>query len=187
MPKKRPTSLVPVERIEKCILLIRREKVMLDRDLAELYGVKPIALRQQVSRNIDRFPDDFMFRLTQEEANALVSQNVIPSKRSLGGSLPFVFTQGTCPKTGRHGEEVRHSFQSRLRRHSQAHGSAGTEKAASYRIPNSKGRLNRYSLRNPLPAVGFNSTATLLLPRQWRRFSEKALFDGKPTAENHRG
>ena len=93
MPKKRPPPLVPVERIEKSILLIRGEKVMLDRDLAKLYRVKPIALRQQVSRNIDRFPEDFMFRLTQEEANALVSQNVIPSKRSLGGSLPYVFTQ----------------------------------------------------------------------------------------------
>lgn len=66
---------------------------MLDRSLAELYGVKAIALRQQVSRNITRFPEDFMFRLTQEEAESLVSQNVIPSKRSLGGSLPYVFTQ----------------------------------------------------------------------------------------------
>ncbi len=93
MPKKRPPHPVPVERIEKSILLIRGEKVLLDRDLAKLYGVKPIALRQQVSRNIERFPEDFMFRLTQEEADALVSQNVIPSKRSLGGSLPYVFAQ----------------------------------------------------------------------------------------------
>ena len=51
---------------------------MLDRDLAELYGVKPIALRQQVKRNIERFPDDFMFQLTSHEAESLVSQNVIP-------------------------------------------------------------------------------------------------------------
>ncbi len=93
MPKTRPPPLVPAGRIEKSILLIRGEKVLLDRDLAKLYGVKPIALRQQVSRNIERFPEDFMFRLTQEEADALVSQNVIPSKRSLGGSLPYVFTQ----------------------------------------------------------------------------------------------
>ena len=68
-------------------------QVMLDRDLALLYGVKPIALRQQVSRNRERFPEDFMFRLTPKEADLLVSQNVIPSKRSLGGSLPYVFTQ----------------------------------------------------------------------------------------------
>ena len=90
---KKQTTLVPVERIERAILLIRGHKVMLDRDLAELYGVKAIALRQQVSRNTSRFPPDFMFRLSQEEAEALVSQNVIPSKRSLGGSLPCAFTQ----------------------------------------------------------------------------------------------
>ena len=66
---------------------------MLDRDLAELYGVKTIALRQQVKRNLERFPEDFMFQLTPEEGDVLVSQNVIPSKRSLGGSLPYAFTQ----------------------------------------------------------------------------------------------
>ena len=66
---------------------------MIDRDLATLYGVKTIALRQQVRRNLDRFPEDFMFRLTAEEAETLVSQNVIPTRRSLGGSLPYVFTQ----------------------------------------------------------------------------------------------
>ncbi len=86
-------SLIPVERIEKSILLIRGHKVMLDKDLATLYEVKPIALRQQVRRNMDRFPDDFMFQLTQEEVDVLVSQNVIPSKRSLGGYLPYVFNQ----------------------------------------------------------------------------------------------
>src|SRR6266568_580936 len=79
--------------IERRIYLIPGNKVMLDRDLAELYGVKPIALRQQVKRNRRRFPADFMFRLTMREANILVSQNVIPSRRSLGGSLPYVFTQ----------------------------------------------------------------------------------------------
>src|SRR5574340_449702 len=91
--KRSANSLIPVERIERAILLIRGHKVMLDRDLAELYGVKAIALRQQVGRNEVRFPPDFMFRLSQEEAEALVSQNVIPSKRSLGGSLPYAFTQ----------------------------------------------------------------------------------------------
>jgi hypothetical protein len=66
---------------------------MLDRDLAELYQVKTIALRQQVKRNLSRFPPDFMFQLTAKEAGILVSQSVIPSLRSLGGSLPYVFTQ----------------------------------------------------------------------------------------------
>lgn len=84
---------IPIERIEQRIILLRGLKVMLDRDLADLYGVKTIALRQQVSRNSDRFPDDFMFQITAEEADAMVSQSVIPSRRSLGGSLPYVFTQ----------------------------------------------------------------------------------------------
>lgn len=68
---------------------------MLDRDLAELYEVKAIALRQQVKRNELRFPPDFMFQLTAKEADLLVllKLNVIPSRRSLGGSLPYVFTQ----------------------------------------------------------------------------------------------
>lgn len=66
---------------------------MLDTQLAALYGVKSIRLRQQVRRNLDRFPQDFMFQLTREEAELLVSQNVIPSRRSLGGTLPLVSTQ----------------------------------------------------------------------------------------------
>ena len=60
-------SVIPVERIENSILLIRREKVMLDADLAELYGVPTKALNQAVKRNIDRFPEDFMFQLTNQE------------------------------------------------------------------------------------------------------------------------
>lgn len=66
---------------------------MLDRDLAELYGVKAIALRQQVKRNLDRFPEDLLFQLTAEETKLLVSQNVIADRRSLGGSKPFAFTE----------------------------------------------------------------------------------------------
>jgi len=61
-------SLIPVERIERSILLIRGQKVMLDRDLAYLYGVPTKVLNQTVKRHIDRFPDDFMFQLTMEEA-----------------------------------------------------------------------------------------------------------------------
>jgi hypothetical protein len=87
------TAIVPVVAIERRIYLIRGEKVMLDRDLAALYQVKPIALRQQVKRNQERFPDDFVFRLSKNEAEALVSQNVIPSRRSFGGYLPYAFTE----------------------------------------------------------------------------------------------
>ncbi len=64
---------------------------MIDRDLAELYGVKAIRLREQVKRNIDRFPEDFMFQLTTDEADLMVSQNAIPSRQHLGGTLPYVF------------------------------------------------------------------------------------------------
>jgi hypothetical protein len=73
---KRPKSLVPVEQIERAILLIRGQRVMLDRDLAELYGVETRMLKQAVRRNVGRFPGDFMFELTKEEARSLRSQNV---------------------------------------------------------------------------------------------------------------
>jgi hypothetical protein len=86
-------AIIPVERIASRIYLIRGEKVMLDKDLAELYQVKAIALRQQLKRNMERFPDDFMFQLTDHEVDALLSQNVIPSRRVLGGSLPYAFTE----------------------------------------------------------------------------------------------
>lgn len=66
---------------------------MLDRDLAILYGVRAIALRQQIKRNRERFPEDFMFKLTKEESENLVSQNVIPSLKSLGGYKPYAFTE----------------------------------------------------------------------------------------------
>jgi hypothetical protein len=79
--------------VEGLIHMIRGQRVMLDRDLAGLYEVRPIALRQQVKRNKARFPADFMFHLTPAEAEALVSQSVIPSRRSLGGALPYVFTE----------------------------------------------------------------------------------------------
>ena len=86
-------NLIPVERVERKILLIRGHKVMLDSDLAKLYGVKPIRLREQVKRNRDRFPWDFMFQLTEDEVEILVSQNAIPSRKHLGGYSPYVFTQ----------------------------------------------------------------------------------------------
>jgi len=85
--------IINEESIKTKIHTIRGVQVMLDRDLAELYGVKPIRLREQMRRNIDRFPDDFMFELSKEEADLMVSQNAIPSKQHLGGSLPYVFTE----------------------------------------------------------------------------------------------
>ena len=87
------TSLALQKTIENKIFLLRGLRVMLDRDIAELYGVKPIRLREQVKRNKKRFPEDFMFQLTKEEADILVSQNAIPSKKHLGGYLPYAFTE----------------------------------------------------------------------------------------------
>jgi ORF6N domain len=75
------------------IYYIRGCKVMLDRDLAELYGVEPIRLREQVKRNADRFPANFIFQLTEDEADRMVSQIAIPSKQHLGGHLPYAFTE----------------------------------------------------------------------------------------------
>lgn len=86
-------TFLPIEKIDRLILFIRGKKVMLDRDLAILYGVKPTALRQQVKRNLNRFPEDFMFQLTTIEVEAMVSQFVIPSRKVLGGHLPYAFTE----------------------------------------------------------------------------------------------
>lgn len=85
-------TLLPVERIESRIVLLRDQKVMLDADLAELYGVSTRALNQAVRRNADRFPDDFMFQLSAAEADNLRSQSVISS---YGGRryLPYAFTE----------------------------------------------------------------------------------------------
>ena len=88
-------SLIPVERIEKSILLIRGHKVMLDSDLAELYGVTTARLNEQVRRNKERFPKDFGFQLTQKEFEVLISQIATSKKSGSGGrrKLPWVFTE----------------------------------------------------------------------------------------------
>lgn len=80
--------------IEKMIYVIRDQKVMLDSDLAELYEVDTKVLNQAVKRNITRFPPDFMFQLTSEESESLMS-HFVTSKKGRGGRryLPFVFTE----------------------------------------------------------------------------------------------
>jgi ORF6N domain len=79
--------------IKQKIFDIRGQKVMLDKDLAEVYKVETRALKQAVKRNRDHFPKDFMFQLTHKEVVNMVSQNVIPSKSIFGGALPFAFTE----------------------------------------------------------------------------------------------
>ena len=86
--------IVPSEIIENRIFLIRGKKVMLDKDLAKLYGVPTKVLNQSVSRNVDRFPEDFMFRLTKEESDNSLRSQIVTLKR--GRHLkyqPYVFTE----------------------------------------------------------------------------------------------
>ena len=88
-------SAIRIEKIESRIYEIRGQRIMLDRDLAELYGVRTKALKQAVSRNIERFPPDFMFILTYQEFANLRSQTVTSSSRQWGGTRykPMAFTE----------------------------------------------------------------------------------------------
>src|SRR5579863_385957 len=89
-----PQAVIPIERIASRIYLIRGQKVMLDSDLAELYGVPTHRLNEQVKRNIERFPPDFAFMLKEQEFAALISQIAI-SNKGRGGrrKLPWVFNE----------------------------------------------------------------------------------------------
>ncbi|MBI3591567.1 MAG: ORF6N domain-containing protein [Candidatus Melainabacteria bacterium] len=87
------SSLIAEEKIEKKIFLIRGKKVMLDKDLAELYGVKTKALNQAVKRNIERFPEDFVLNLSREEAYSLRSQFVTLKQGQHIKHLPYAFTE----------------------------------------------------------------------------------------------
>ena len=93
MAKER-ALIIPIERIQQSIYLIRKQKVMLDKDLAVLYGLETKVLIQAVKRNIDRFPSDFMFQLNDDEAQILRSQ-FVTSKKGSGGRRynPYAFTE----------------------------------------------------------------------------------------------
>lgn len=90
--KRKSTDLIPAERIASRIYLVRGETVMLDADLADLYGVETKALNQAVGRNRERFPDDFMFQLSRKDLEHLRSQFVTSS---WGGRRypPYAFTE----------------------------------------------------------------------------------------------
>jgi hypothetical protein len=89
------SSSIPADRIERAILYLRDQKILLDRDLAQLYGVPTRVLNQAVRRNAARCPDDFMFQLTADEANLLRSQMVTLKKGRGQHSkyLPYAFTE----------------------------------------------------------------------------------------------
>ena len=91
LDEMKPTK--SLQRIEKSIYIIRNTRVMLDSDLAVLYGVETRVLKQAVRRNKKRFPDDFMFELTIEENRALRSQNVILVRGKYSKYLPFAFSE----------------------------------------------------------------------------------------------
>ena len=86
-------EIIPINDIQNRITTIRGVQIMLDRDLASLYETETRTLKQAVKRNIDRFPDDFMFELNNDDIEELVSQSVIPSKSYFGGAVPFAFTE----------------------------------------------------------------------------------------------
>jgi len=85
-------DIVPEHLITNKIYLIRNQKVMVDSDLSELYGIETKALNQQVKRNLERFPDDFMFQLTKEEFENLKSQ-IVTSRWGGRRTMPYVFTE----------------------------------------------------------------------------------------------
>lgn len=87
-------EVIPIERIASFVFVLREEKIILDSDLADLYGVTTGNLNKAVKRNLKRFPDDFMFQITQEEYDSLLFQNGI-SKKGRGGrrTLPYAFTE----------------------------------------------------------------------------------------------
>ena len=87
-------SLVPIEQIDGMIHTIRGVRVMLDRDLAKIYGVPTFRFNEAIKRNLHRFPPDFMFQLAREEFNSLKSQTAM-SKTGRGGrrTLPYAFTE----------------------------------------------------------------------------------------------
>ena len=86
-------SIIPSERIEKRIFILRSQRVMLSNDLADLYQVEPRVLVQAVKRNLDRCPEDFMFQLSKEEFSHLKSQIVISSWGGLRRATPYAFTE----------------------------------------------------------------------------------------------
>ena len=87
------TGLIPMERIERSILFIRDEKVMLDADLAVIYGVTTKRVNEQVKRNLKRFPPDFMFQLTESEKQEVVANCDHLSRLKFSPYLPYAFTE----------------------------------------------------------------------------------------------
>ncbi len=86
-------SLMPTEKIDRAILFLRGQKIMLDSDLAEIYGVKTSRLNEQVKRNKDRFPNDFMFQLSDSEKQEVIANCDHLEKLKFSRTNPYAFTE----------------------------------------------------------------------------------------------
>ena len=179
MAKPEAMSIVPVEHVQSKILLIRCRKVILDADLAGLYGVQTRVLVQAVKRNIGRFPPDFMFQLDQEEFNRLKSQTVISNgilRRGGRRYHPYAFTEHgaimaagvlnseravqasifvvrafvrQARPPGTEGAGPRQRHRRDRRRHPSAHAPAGGTPARALRLPPSQKALTPMRRRSP--------------------------------------
>ena len=86
-------SITKFETLESKLIKLRNSLVLLDKDVALLYEIEPKKLRQQLKRNLDKFPKDYAYQVLDEELELMVSQNVTPSKKQYGGTNPWVFTE----------------------------------------------------------------------------------------------
>ena len=86
-------EVIKFETLESKLISINDSLVLLDKDVAKLYDIEPKKLRQQLKRNIEKFPKDYAFQLSDSQFEIMVSQNVTPSKKEFGGSIPYVFTE----------------------------------------------------------------------------------------------
>lgn len=87
------SSITRFETLEKKLILLNNILVLLDKDVAQLYEIEPKRLREQLKRNIEKFPKDYAYQVSDEELQIMVSQNATPSRQQLGGSNPWVFTE----------------------------------------------------------------------------------------------
>ena len=87
------SSVTQFQTLESKLITLRETLVLLDKDVASLYGIEPKKLRQQIKRNIEKFPEDYAYQVSDEDFEFMVSQNVTPSKKHYGGTNPWVFTE----------------------------------------------------------------------------------------------
>jgi len=90
---KEPTLFSSFYTLENKLIELNSTLVLLDKDVADLYAIEPKRLREQLKRNIEKFPEDYAYQLSDEDLQLMVSQNATPSKQQLGGANPWVFTE----------------------------------------------------------------------------------------------